>query len=224
MSGMKSDSKGRFKIFEHPRPNKFYALGCDVAEGIESGDYSCACVLDTEGNQVAVWHGHAAPDIFGEILCRIGKYYNNALVAVEVNNHGISVTTKMRDRMYDNVYMRQVKDERGEDYTSKIGWHTNLKTKPLMLDELIGAVRDDRIVIYDHDLLVEMTELYLDENGNININGKDRVAAAAIALQALKQLPKEIYKASHPDSDKKEKYKTLLERQKIKEKKESYYD
>lgn len=222
---MKPDNKGRLKVFTKPVPKEAYAIGCDVAEGIESGDYSTAFVLNTKGEQVAAWHGHIAPDVFGEMLCRLGAYYNNALLAVEVNNHGLTATTKIRDRGYTNVYMRQVKDERGEDYTSKIGWHTNVKTKPLMLDEFVGAVRDDRIKILDYDLLIEMTELYLDENGNVDIGGKDRVAAAAIAWQALKQLPKELYKVTYPDSDgKKEKYKNLLERNKLKEKKESYYE
>jgi len=220
---MTPDRKGRFKVFHKPKPGGIYALGCDVAEGLETGDYSDVFVLDviTE-EQVANFHGHIDPDLFGEMICRIGNYYNNALVAVEVNNHGHSVLNTIKRRGYTNVYMRQVKEERGDNFTKKIGWQTNVKTKALLLDEFIGAIRDDEIIINDHDLLIEMTELYLDENGNCDTGGRDRVVAAGIAWQARKQVPKEIYKAMVPE-ERKKKYKNLIEKNKARENEDSYY-
>jgi hypothetical protein len=220
---MEKTDKGRLKIWEKPKDNKFYAIGADIAEGIEGGDYSAAFVIDTEGNQVASWFGHCDPDIFGDILCRIGDYYNNALLAPEINNHGIATMNKIKERGYNNIYMRQVKEERSDHYTKKMGWHTNKKTKPEMLDEFVAAFRDDTILIKDENLLTEMSELFIDENGNVDISGKDRVAAVAIALQALKQVPREIYKPYVPNEGKK-KYKNLIERNLNRNKHESYYE
>jgi hypothetical protein len=59
-----------------------------VSEGIELGDYSVATVWNrTTGEEVAFYRGLMAPDKFAELLNKLGRKYNNALMVVEVNNH-----------------------------------------------------------------------------------------------------------------------------------------
>jgi len=45
-----------------------------------------------------------------------------------------------------------------------------------------------------------MLTLVVEDDGNVSINSKDRVAALAIALQALKQVGASIHKAYVPHS------------------------
>ena len=50
-----------------PELNHAYVMGVDTAEGLAHGDYSVIQVLDVNtGEQVAIWHGHIAPDLLAE--------------------------------------------------------------------------------------------------------------------------------------------------------------
>ena len=63
---------GCLRVWEAPQSNKRYVIGADVAEGLDKGDFSCADVLDEDGDQVAQWHGKIAPDHFGDLLVCLG--------------------------------------------------------------------------------------------------------------------------------------------------------
>ena len=115
--------KAPLKIFKHPHPLKEYVIGGDVAEGLKTGDYSVAEVVQTDTMEtVARWRGHIDPDKFGEIIGALGTYYNNALVGVEVNNHGLTTIQKLRDTFYGNLYKRDKGyDADFEEPTSNLG-------------------------------------------------------------------------------------------------------
>ena len=75
-------------MWRPPEQGHTYVIGADVAEGLETGDYSCAQVLDRRDLcQVSEWHGHTDPDLFGEELAKLGRLYNSAMIGCEVNNH-----------------------------------------------------------------------------------------------------------------------------------------
>ena len=65
------DSSGYINIWKMPQPNKFYVIGADVSEGLATGDYSCAVVLDEDFDLVASWYGHIDPDLFGDELVQV---------------------------------------------------------------------------------------------------------------------------------------------------------
>jgi hypothetical protein len=183
-----ADPHGMVKLFKKPDDGRKYANGADVAEGLETGDFSTQFILNKDLEQMASFHGHLHPDLFGAQMISMGKYYNSAVLAPEVNNHGLTTLTHITNKNYPFIFMRKVLDERTNEWTDKAGWQTNIKTKPIMLDELIAAFRDNLITINDIDLLREMLELAYEADGSVNLNGKDRVVSAAIALQAIKQV------------------------------------
>ena len=191
------------KIYKEPNPNEVYAIGADVAEGLETGDFSSAFVINKELEQVASYHGHCDPDLFGRFLCRLGQHYNSALLAPEVNNHGFTTLSVIKNAQYPHVYFRMVKEEMSDAYTKKLGWNSNMKTKTKMLDDFVGAYRDHSIQINDVDLLREMLSVTIESDGGVNLNGKDRVVAAAIALQAINQAISEGFEAYVPGKNKK---------------------
>jgi hypothetical protein len=182
-------SRGNFRIYKNASSDKRYAIGADVAEGLETGDFSTMTVLDKNFEQVASYHGHVHPDLFGAEMIKMGVLYNEAILAPEVNNHGLTTLTHIMNKHYKHIYMRQVLDERTNDYTAKAGWQTNFKTKILMLDEFVAAYRENLIKINDIELLQEMATLSLNPDGSVDLNGKDRVVSMCIAIQAVKQLP-----------------------------------
>ncbi len=83
---LESHSHGPYREWFTPIPNESYVIGIDVAEGLSYGDYSCAQVLDSEGNQVACYHGHIDPYEYGNFLAKLGERWNRAYLVVERNN------------------------------------------------------------------------------------------------------------------------------------------
>lgn len=180
--------KAPLKIWEKPEPYKEYVIGADVAEGLKGGDFSVATVVDISTMAaVARWRGHCDPDKFGEILGALGTYYNYALIGVEVNNHGLTTVQKLRDTFYTNLYKRdRGYDEEWETPTVNLGWKTDMRTKRLMIDNLIKLVRER--VIKDKDIVFinEAFSYVRDERGRMNAeegSHDDVVMSTAIAYQ-----------------------------------------
>lgn len=180
--------KAPLKIFKEPIRGREYVIGADVAEGLERGDYSVAEVVDVSTMEtVARWRGHIDPDKFGEILGALGTYYNFALIGVEVNNHGLTTIQKLRDTFYTNLYKRDKGyDEDFEEPTSNLGWKTDVRTKRIMIDDLIRLIREE--VIKDPDVVFvnEAFAFVRDERGRMNAEDgehDDTVMAKAIAYQ-----------------------------------------
>lgn len=174
------------KVWEQPQ-EKEYVIGADVAEGI-GGDYSVASVIAKDSHKtVARWRGDVQPYEFGEVLDQLGRWYNNALIGVEINNHGLTTVQRLRDIGYDNLYRQEKgKDERYEEYTSKLGWRTDIKTKPLMIDSLAEAINKGQIIDYDRIFINECMTYVTDERGKTGAQDgcyDDTVMSTAIAYQ-----------------------------------------
>lgn len=175
------------KIFKAPIKLLAYAVAGDPAEGLEDGDNSALSVLSKSFEQVAAYAGKLDPDLFGKLMVEVGKYFNNAILAPESNNHGYAVLQSIKNEKYLRVFRRETKEELGRDITEKLGWQNNVKTKMEMLDELKQCFREDILEINDEATLREMMTVVIEEDGNIIVNGKDRVVALGISIQAIKQ-------------------------------------
>ena len=183
-----ADDYAPLKIWDLPERTENYVVGADVAEGLKNGDYSVAEVIRTKDMKtVARFRGHVDPDIFAHELDKIGRFYNFALMGVEINNHGLAVVQRLRDLFYTNLYRREKGlDERFEEPTSKLGWKTDLRTKPLMIDYLAEAIREGYVIDYDIVFVEEAFSYIRDDNGRTNAeegSHDDTVIAKAIALQ-----------------------------------------
>lgn len=182
------DDKGYLSIWKLPAVDMNYAIGADVAEGLVSGDYSAALVGTDEFDIVAKWHGHIDPDLFGTELVKLARFYNEAYLGVENNNHGHSVLNVVKKAEYWNVYHMKSFDKFSEDTTKKIGWNTNQRSKPLMIDKLAEFVREHYLGIFDDALISEMFTYIIEDNGKTNAQvgtHDDLVMAGAIMLQLL---------------------------------------
>lgn len=177
------------KIWEEPVPAKSYVIGADVAEGT-GGDFSVATIMDIETTTtVARWRGDCEPHEFGEILEQLGRYYNDALIACEINNHGLTTVQRLRDLHYPALYRRETGlDERFEEFTSHLGWKTDRKTKSLMINGLAEAILNQQIVDKDKTFILECMSYVIDDRGRTNAQigmHDDTVISTAIALQVF---------------------------------------
>lgn len=200
---LSEDAREGLVIFEMPHPEKVYAMGVDVSEGVEGGDASDIRILDKEFNEVARWHGLIDADIVGEISAELGWFYNTALVAIEVNNMGIASLKAAQRKKYTRFYTRMVKEERADGFTKKIGWRTDVKTKREMLVDLKKYHRDEILKVRDVEALKEFRKVTREANGDVIITGKDRVAAFAIACQAVSQAKPNYHPVARPTAERK---------------------
>jgi hypothetical protein len=182
-----NEHTAQVKIFKHPDKAKAYAVAGDPAEGLEDGDDSALSVLNKDFEQCAAFAGKLDPDLFGALLVEVAKYYNNAIIAWEQNNHGHAVESAIRLRKYYKLYRRIAKEDISEEVKDKIGWLNTHKSKMEMLDDLKESFRDGSLEINDEETLRCMLTCKVEEDGNIIVNGKDRTVALGISIQAIKQ-------------------------------------
>ena len=186
-----SEDIDKFRIYRPPQKGKKYVMGADVAEGVIGGDNSTCIILEREsGEEVAMWKGLMAADKFGFKLCEWGKMYNNALAVVEINNHGLTTVTAMRNLLYPQMYFRPSKfDQMGTSYTDRCGWKTTRTTKPLMVDDLHEHLREGSIKLHSTEIFDEMlTYIYTGSNESNAIRGfhDDLIMGCAIAIEGFK--------------------------------------
>lgn len=195
---------GPFQIWETPNDELryTYAIGADVAEGLEHGDYTVAWVLCVNtGLPVAVWHGKVEPDVFGEtILPAIGWYYRNAVIAPEVNNHGLTVLKALQRAGYSRIYRRRTFTKRQDRPLESLGWLTTHTSKPLAIDELGMFLRETSNIPHERTT-TELRQFVRDPKGRMSGSPHDDcVMALAIAVQAKKYAITERLAAERPAS------------------------
>lgn len=182
---------GDVVVWKKPEPGRRYVAGADVGEGLAAGDWSIMGVLDLETmEQVAVLRGHWKPEDFARRMDRLGREYNSALLAVERNNHGHSaLNTLLNVTMYPNLYYHADYDAAADKPQTVLGWPTNAKTRPIMLDDLRQALEDGLVIARDRVMLTECLTFEQSGEGKYEARGgchDDAVIAWAIAVQARK--------------------------------------
>ena len=187
---MIQDPDGLIMYFQ-PRPDAQYVAGVDVSEGVTGGDYSVFVVWDREtGDEVAWWRGYLPPDRFGIQLNKWGRIYNNALMVVEINNHGLTTVTALKNLMYPQLYFRPVNfDHMGSSPSDRLGWKTTKVTRPLMIDDFREALQEGSIKIHTEKTLDEMLTFVFDDGGNMVSQSSfhdDCIFASAIGFQGFK--------------------------------------
>jgi hypothetical protein len=186
-------SPARLLVWRHPDPDPKhkYVIGADVGEGLAHGDASVATVIDRKtGEQVAELHGRIPPDRFARQADALGRYYRNARLGVERNNHGHSaLSTLFRTCQYPTLYHHARYDQAGRrGYI--LGWPTDQSTKPIMVDGFAEAIAGGHLVIHSSGLVDECFTFITTDSGSQEAqSGKhdDRVIAAAIAWQMRQQ-------------------------------------
>lgn len=174
-----------------------YVIGADVAEGkIVEGrhtDRSIAEVVRRDTmEQVARWRGRVTPARFADILYLLGYYYNFAWLGIEINNHGHVVIDRLQER-YGMLYYRLILTEATLRETREYGWLTDLKTRPLMIDDLEDLILERNIKINGEETVTELLSFILTPRGRPEAQSgawDDEVIALAITNQMHKLMPK----------------------------------
>jgi hypothetical protein len=153
---------GVIKIYQEPTKTK-YTIGGDTA-GDGSDNFVGQVLNATNGNQVAVLKHETDEDLYARQMFCLGKYYNNAMLAIEVNFS--TFPTKELSRLgYKNVYTRETIDRKTNKKQYKSGFRTDSITRPVIIANLVSMVREHIEKFNDADTLNEFLTVVKNEKG-----------------------------------------------------------
>jgi hypothetical protein len=180
---------GHLELWKTPSFEDRFIIGADVALGVGQ-DYSTAVVMDREREVCAVFRdNYIDPSVFGDILFYLGRYFNNALLAVESNSLGIATLNRLKQMNYVNLYYQTKAANLQKDEGTKPGFRTTVSTKPMIIGNLKRAVEEHDLGIWSDTIIRELRTYVAAENGSTNAlagNYDDTVMALAIAFEAYR--------------------------------------
>jgi len=186
---MEDVRNGSIEIFKYPTFEDAFAVGADVSLGVGK-DHSAAIVINRNKEVCAVYrNNHIDPSKFGDLLFYLGRYYNNALLAVESNSMGIATLNRLTQMGYVNMYYQTKMANVSKEEGSRIGWRTTTSSKPAIIGFLKNAIEQEEIWIPSRIVIGELMNYIADDSGRTNAivgHNDDTVIALAIALEAIR--------------------------------------
>lgn len=189
-------SEPYIKLWKSPTPGRQYVIGADSSLGEANSTFTAGYVIDMITREtMCMYHGRMRPDEHAYVMASLGKIYNNAEVAPEINpgGGGMSILTDLQRLGYFNIYIfRRYDTRQGSKLMNGLGWVTNSWSRPLILSELRKMVQDagngrfmDPGMFRDKALLGEMRSFHVNpENGRPEAAADsydDRIVALSIA-------------------------------------------
>ena len=130
-------SSGSLELFHKPEVGVKYIIGGDTAEGLAYGDAQVLYVINQKTEDCdAVYISHVPPDELATEAYKLGKFYNWALLGIEVNKDGLWVNDALEKMGYINLYYRKQFDDITRKMTKFFGWKTTSATRPFSLAAL----------------------------------------------------------------------------------------
>ncbi len=175
---MPHSQKSGSRYFKKP-----YVIGADTAGNGQ--DYFTAKVIDnTNGKCVATLRKqHFDEDLFAEQLYCLGKFYQDALIAVETN-YSRHPVRHLRTLGYENLYLSSSMTTYSDQKENHYGFITSSVSRPIIISNLVSVMRENLRLETDRQTLKEMTTFVKRDDGRVGAcNGAhdDLVMASAIA-------------------------------------------
>ena len=170
----------------HPNTSLSYALGADVAAGVEADASTIEIICVETNEQVAeYWSNRVAPNDFATEIETVGELFDYPLALVEANNHGhVTLDNLVKNDVYPAEKLFW--DEAYSTNITKAGHTTNKRTKPLM----VGSLRTELaqgLIIYSEGLVGECAT-FEDTLEAAKGCHDDRVIALALANKGVEEV------------------------------------
>ena len=174
-----------------------YVVAADVAEGeantFTEGDFHAVQVFDHRSRmQVAVHESRMDIHLLPLWCLLIAIYYNRAWLAPEVNGPGIALTEVLgKDYRYGRLFRRRRIDSSRNVVEDKIGWKTDLQSKPV-LESTFGQAMQEEVHGIRHLRTARQLNTYVvDERGRHGAQAgenDDLLMSAMIAQQVMQMI------------------------------------
>lgn len=193
------EENGFIALYVLPEPGWPYVIGGDPA-GDGSDSFILQCVDNLNMKQAATFKKQKIDeDIYAQQAYCLGAYYNNALLALETNWSTYPVL-ELERLHYPKQYVRESFDNYTHAVRSSFGFRTDSKTRPVIIANLIKAVREDISFLNDRSTLEEMLTFVRSESMRPEAEAgahDDCIMALAIALFARSQQRLYVETAAH---------------------------
>lgn len=186
-----------------------YVVAVDIGGTGDTADYSSITILDRlpmievggVPEKVAEWHGHIEHDLLIWKAAQIAEAYGHATLVVESNTLETEGTEGdnfeyVLDEIveyYDNLYCRTSAEQIRKGMPARYGFHTNPKTKPMVLNRLKASMRDGGYIERCIETTYEMDTFEIKQDGKQTgaVEGchDDRVMSTAINVHVCYELP-----------------------------------
>ena len=161
------NEKDGYAVWAEPIKGNNYFLSSDVARGAGK-DYSAFTVInvtDTPYKLVARYRSNTiSPLLYPDIIYKVAKHYNEAMVSVESNDIGGQVADALYyDFEYENMISSTVKGRSGQVVSagfgkrSYIGLKTTTQVKRIGCSTLKDLIEEDKLLILDFNTISELT-------------------------------------------------------------------
>lgn len=188
-SYFEDNNNGHLEIWQAPSFEDRFIIGADVALGVGQ-DHSTAVILNKEREVCALFRDNFIdPSVFGDILFYLGRYFNNALLAVESNSLGVATLNRLKQMNYVNLYYQTKAATLLNEEGLKPGFRTTVSTKPMIIGNLKRAIEEYDLGIWSDIIIQELRTYVSHENGSTSAlagNYDDTVIALAIAFEAYR--------------------------------------
>ena len=179
---------GAITLYELPEEGVPYVLGGDTAG--EGSDYFTAIVIDNVSGRIVakLRQKYSEPEYVRQI-CALGRFYNDALVAIETNFSTYPVM-KLQEMEYPNQYSREREDTYTRQMKKSYGFRTDRQSRPRAIANLVEVFSSHPEWFTDRELLEEMlTFCYNEDHRPEALAGKhdDLVMGAAITYAVRHQ-------------------------------------
>ena len=152
---------GEARLF-HPRiPGRRYVAGIDVASGRLANegdpDYCAGVVLDLEtGEEMAAYRARVTPEECAHDMADLGRYYNDALLAVErTGDGGTCILVLAGECRYTAIYKHKQWEKRDKVVIELEGFPTTTKTRPVALNMVNRFVKEHPELVWDSQFIAE---------------------------------------------------------------------
>jgi len=180
-----------------PLPGVKYCAGCDTSEGLPGSDPNGVAILRRDTlEQVAAIHGRFRTTELAEHAVRLCRLYNDALLGIEREYHGVAVLDRVEALGYGHSHtLGGSLYYHGSDGTSgsgKRGWKTDEQSRARLIEDLSHVVREGSMVIRDREFVGEMMTFCRQSNGRWEHDDgahDDTIFQWGIALQMVKHEP-----------------------------------
>ncbi len=179
---------GPITLYELPEEGVPYVLGGDTAG--EGSDYFTAIVINNVSGKIAakLRQKYSEPEYVRQIYA-LGKYYNDALAAIETNFSTYPVM-KLQEMDYPNQYAREREDTYTRQMKKSFGFRTDRQSRPRAIANLVEVFSGHPEWFTDRELLEEMLVFcYNEDHRPEALSGKhdDLVMGAAITYAVRHQ-------------------------------------
>lgn len=174
------------EVMDGARVTDRYLVVVDIGGRSANADWSVITVFDRynpfDGNRpevAAQWRGHTDFDLLAWNAARIATYYDNALLVIESNTLETNDPSRMGEAdqscfllgqlrdAYPNLYARRRSEaDVRQGAPVKYGFHTNVSTKPMVISNLVQAIREGLYIERDEACLSEFLSYEKRQNGS----------------------------------------------------------